>query len=143
MSAHLERVEQLRERYEGLIRGKQEARRFNDELTPELYEAFYHLWRNAHSIPRELSEQNLLLENGEYRLQIMLALMQELLAGGRVLSTREPRSPRAEDGLWLFFEWLEDTVDQLQAYDQAFNGVWQEIRSKPVGIPSTREVSDE
>ena len=143
MSAHLDRVDQLRERYAELIRGKQEARRFNDELTPELYETFYHLWRNAHQIPEELSEQNLLLEDGEYRLQPMLALMKELLSGGRVLSTREPWSRRAEDGLWLFFDWLEDTVDQLQAYDQAFNSVWQEMRSKPVGIPSTREVSDE
>lgn len=100
MSAHLDRIDQLRERYAELIRGKQEARRFNDELTPELYEAFYHLWRNAYSIPEELSEQNLLLEDGEYRLQPMLALMQELLSGGRVLSTREPwlRRPKTVCG---------------------------------------------
>ncbi len=143
MSAHLDRVDQLRERYAELIRGKQEARRFNDELTPELYETFYHLWRNAHGIPDELAQENPLLLDGEARLQPVLSFLQEVLSNGRVLSNEEPWARQAEFGLFLVFEWLETTVDQLQAYDQAFNSVWQEIRSKPVGIPSTREVSDE
>ncbi len=112
----------------------------SDQLTPEQYQAFYHLWRHAHQIPRELAEQNPLLEDGKYRLKPMLALMQELLAGGRVLSTREPWSRAAEEGLWLFFDWLRGTVDQMQAYDQAFDEVWQETLSKPVGISPPAEV---
>ena len=111
-----------------------------DQLTPEQYEAFYHLWRCTHQIPRELEEQNPLLENGKYQLKPMLALMQELLAGGRVLSTRQPWSREAEEGLWLFFDLLRVTVDQTQAYDQAFDEVWQETLSKPVGISSPAEV---